>query len=321
MGQSAILLASLLGPNGTRQAGRVNAQGLLLLGRQGATYYVDETDGDDTQANAGGPFSPFATLAAANAVAVAGDTIYIVGTVHVSATVVFSQNNLQVIGLNAPSNNCRARISQTGSTVFSPLVSVTGQGCRFENLGTFHGFADASAQVCWADSGGRNYYENVDFMGGGNATAAAQAGCRSLVLSGSTGENYFKNCGIGLDTVARATNSNATLEMSGASPRNTFDRCRFQMLSSLAGNFHVLVGSGGIDRWAEFIGCRFYNAVNSTGTTITADFSVHASAGGACVLDPTCISYGATKISAAGPVIVGGVVPTAGTSSLGVTAS
>lgn len=324
MTQSALLFTALRGPAGSTSIGAATRQGLLLttyFSRPGATYFVDEANGDDDQARAGGPFSPFETLAAAVAVAVAGDTIFIIGTAHVSETLTISQSNLCIIGLNAPSQNSRARISQTGSTVFTPLVSVTGQGNRFENLATFHGFANASAQVCWSDSGGRNYYKNVQFLGMGHATAAAQAGGRSLVISGGNGENLFEDCSIGLDTILRATNANASLELTGASPRNLFRRCTFQANCSAAGDVHVLVGSGGIDRYLAFEACKFLNFTGGGGTSLTAAFSVHASAGGNVMLDPSCMSIGATKLSAAGPVYVGGAVPTGATTGLGVLAA
>src|SRR6185312_2873556 len=108
-------------------------------------------------------------------------------------------------------------------------VNVTAQGCSFINIATFHGFANASAQICWAEAGGRNYYSNVQFFGMGDATAAAQAGSRSLTVAGN-GENIFVDCTIGLDTVLRATNANASLEFLSGTPRNKFFDCVFQAL-------------------------------------------------------------------------------------------
>jgi hypothetical protein len=264
---------------------------------------------------------PYKTLAEAQVAAVANnnDVVYLMGTVHTTATINWAKNGVSLVGLAAPSDNDRARISASGVTVFSPLVNVTGQGCTFVNLGTFHGFNNASAQVCWNDAGGRNFYSNVQFLGMGNATAAAQAGSRSLTVAGS-GENLFVGCTIGLDTVLRATNANASLELLTGTPRNTFRNCVFQALVSDAADVHVKVGPGGIDRYALFDNCTFMNGVDSTGTAMTAAFSVDAAAGGSVIVQGG-ISIGAGKISAAGPVYVNGAVPTAGTSSIGVHAS
>lgn len=291
-----------------------------LLPFTGNYYFVNEATGAD--GNTGAADQPLATLARAQALATANqnDVVFLTGTVHTTATVNWAKNFVHLIALDAPSTNPRGRISQSGSAVFSPLVNVTAQGCIFANLGTFHGFADASTQVCWTDSGGRNYYYNTAFLGMGNATAAAQAGSRSLLISGSTGENIFDRCIIGLDTVARATNANASLEFTGGSPRNIFRNCNFQMDSALAGNLHFTVGSGGIDRYALFQDCTFFNAINSGGTGISVVATVNASAGGSVLLK-NCTSVGATVYATTGPIYVDGAVPTGNTSGLAVAAT
>lgn len=288
----------------------------------GNVYWVNQSTGSD--GNTGGPSDPFLTLSQAHSQCTAdnNDVVLLTGTVNVTATVSWTKNKTHLIGLTAPSQNNRARISQTGSTVFTPLVNVTAEGCIFRDIATFHGFADASTQICWTAAGGRNSYQNVQFLGGGNATAAAQAGMRSLLISGSTGENIFDSCTIGLDTVVRATNANASLEFTGASPRNKFVSCIFQADVTAAGDTHVTIGSGGIDRWALFKDCMFLNAVNGgpAATAMTAAFSVNASAGGqVLLLNPA--SIGATKISAAGPVYIQAAVPTGATSGLAVAAA
>jgi hypothetical protein len=270
----------------------------------GNYFWVDETRGSD--GNTGGPQDPLATLSQAHSKCLAGnnDVVFLTGTVHTTATLAWSKNNTHLIGLSAPSDNDRSRISQTGSTVFSPLVNVTASGCIFKNIGTFHGFNDASTQICWAEAGGRNYYENVQFLGMGHATAAAQAGSRSLTVGGS-GENLFVGCTIGLDTVVRATNANASLEFITATTRNILRNCIFQADVSDAADTHVTIGLGGIDRYVLFDNCTFLNAEfgGPGATAMTAAFSVHASAGGQ-VLVQGGGSVGAGKISAAGPVYV-----------------
>ena len=287
----------------------------------GNYYWVDQTNGSD--GNTGGPQDPFKTLAQAHSVCTANnnDVVFLVGSVNLTATLTWSKAKTHLIGLIGLSQNNRARISQTGSTVFSPLVSVTAEGCIFRNIGTFHGFNDASTQICWQDSGGRNSYEGVQFLGMGNATAAAQAGSRSLLVTGTTGENRFTNCQIGLDTVTRATNANASLEIAGGSPRNYFASCVFPMLTSLAGNTMVTVGASGMDRWAVFDNCSFINCVDSTATTATNAFSVSGSAGGSVVLN-NCITIGCTNVSASGPVYVNQISAAGGnTTYIGVAAS
>lgn len=279
-----------------------NAQGMLIPANGvGNSWYVSEATGDDD--NTGSAVSPFATLDAAQAAAVAnnGDVVYLIGAVHVSAAVAWAKNGVSLVGVMSPSDNDRARISQTGSTVFSPLVNVTAQGCSFINIGTFHGFANASTQICWNELGGRNYYRNVQFLGMGNATAAAQAGGRSLVIGGS-GENLFEGCTFGLDTITRATAANATLELIAGTPRNIIRDGIFQALVSLATDVHILIGAGGIDRYLLLQNTKFFNAVDSTATAMNAAITANAAAGGSVMLDADCLSIGATAIALAGPV-------------------
>lgn len=299
----------------------LNAQTINQILGIGNQYFVNETTGDDS--NVGSSDSPFATLTAALAAATAnnGDTIYVMGSVHVTATVNWSKSGVSLVGLTAPSGNDRARIASSGATPFSPLVNVTGSGCSFINIGTFHGgFTGATgSQVCWAEAGGRNYYENCQLLGGGDATTAALAGMRSLTVAGS-GENVFNNCSIGLDTIVRATNANASLEFLSGTPRNKFFTCCFQSLVSDVSDVHIKVGVGGIDRYALFDNCSFMNAVESTGSTMSAAITADVSAGGAVVLKD-CVSLGATAIATAGPVYIVGNVPVATTSSIAIKAT
>lgn len=283
---------------------------------QGNVFYVDETNGSD--GNDGGMYTPLATLGQAHTLCTANqnDVVFLIGTAHVSATLTWSKSKTHLIGL-APDlkTQARARISQTGSSVFTPLVSVTASECIFRNIGSFHGFADASTQICWADTGGRNEYTRCLFGGMGNATAAAQAGSRSLTISGN-GENSFTDCQIGLDTVTRST-SNASLGLLAGTPRNHFKGCVFPCLTSSASALWITVGSGGMDRYALFVDCAFINAVESTSTTLTAGIIANASAGGAILLQ-NCISLGATAIATTGPVYGTGNVPVATTSSIAI---
>ena len=141
--------ACLAQSNGVRQSGNVSPGHVACWTTSG----IIQDCGTATQ--------PFATLSKAQTAAVAnnGDVVYLTGTVHLTATLAWAKADVSLIGLNSPSNNARARISATGATAFSPLVNVTGAGCSFINLGTFHGgFTGATgSQVCWNEAGGRNF--------------------------------------------------------------------------------------------------------------------------------------------------------------------
>ena len=299
----------------------LNSQSLAALLAVGNQWFVNETTGADT--NPGDSLQPFATLDAAVNAAVAnnGDIVWLNGSSHRTSTLNWNKNGVSLISMAAPFGNGRGRISVTGSTPFSPLVNVTGGGCSFIGIGSFHGSGSGAtgSQVCWAEPGGRNYYSNCQLLGGGDATTAALAGMRSLTIDGQ-GENLFEECSIGLDTIVRATNANASLEIIGGSARNTLRKCTFQSDCSAAGDVHVLIAANGMDRYLLLDGCSF---LNFGGTALTAAISnAGGSPGGSVILTPSCISVGATKISASGAVYVGQISAAGGgTTGLGVLAS
>lgn len=291
----------------------------------GNTFFVDETFGAD--GNTGGPQDPFATLSQAHTKCTANnnDVVFVTGTIHTAATIAWSKDKTHLIGLASPiQTNSRARISQTGSAVFTPLVNVTAQGCIIQNIGAFHGYADASAQICWTDAGGRNYYDSCSFLGMGNTTAAAQAGGRSLLVSGTTGENTFVNCQIGLDTIASSA-ANASLEFAGGTPRNTFKSCIFPRQTSAATPLMILItGAAAIDRWQWFQDCQFINNIKSTSTQMTVAISMTSASPGGLLMLQRCSSIGSTKwgdTNALANTYVDGGAPAAATSGLAVNPS
>lgn len=297
----------------------------------GNSWFVNETTGSDS--NPGTAQRPFATLTAAQTAAKASnnDIVYLIGSVHLSAPLVWSKAGVSLVGLAAPSDNDRARIStattltQTQWTALGPLVTVTAQGCSFVNLGTFHGYGTGSltaptTPICWAENGGRNFYSNVQFLGGGDTATAAAAAMRSLTIGSD--ENLFSGCTIGLDTITRATNVNASLEFvagtSALPARNTLRQCIFQMLTSLTTDLHCLVTA--LDRYALFERCSFFNAINSGGATNAVAFTIGAGAHGSVLLQ-YCSSVGSTVYATSGTIYVDGAVPTGATSGLAVAAT
>ena len=286
----------------------------------GNQFWVDETLGSD--GNTGGPTDPFKTLTQALAKCQNNnnDVVYLTGTVHVTATVAWNKSRTHLIGL-APQlkSEARARISQTGTTVFTPLVNVTGAECIFQNIGAFHGFADLTNQICWAEAGQRNQYNNCAFLGMANATGgASQTGSRSLTVGGvgGNGENTFTDCIIGLDTITRSA-ANASLEFINGTPRNVFRNCIFPCLTSSASALFVLATASSMDRFQLFDNCAFINDISSTSTTMTVGMTVSASAGGMVLLNNP-ISVGATAIASTGNVYGTGPVPTATTTGIAV---
>lgn len=311
----------------------------------GNVYFVDYVNGND--GNTGAADSPLKTVYVGYAKCVDGnnDVVVIVGDGSTAATQRLSVANAQVadstattgtlvwakdathlVGMTAPAMTAsRARLAPpTGTytaTTFGAdvFVSVTAQGCLFANFSTFVGFSTGSASmVGWSDTGGRNYYSNVQFGGFGDTASAQGTGARALLVSGTTGENTFDGCSVGLDTIAR-TVANANLEFAGGTPRNTFRNCQFPMLAGAAGALSILgTGASCMDRYQVFTRCQFINSMSSGGTAQTVIASLtNASPGGLMLMD-NCTFIGDVNTNwgdtnALANMYVNGGSPTAGT--------
>ena len=156
----------------------------------------------------------------------------------------------------------------------------------------------------------------------GDSASAGDAGSRSVVLSGTTGENTFVGCVFGLDTVARGA-ANASLEFAGGTPRNTFIDCSFPFQTSAATPLGILgTGAACMDRFQEFIRCRFVNNIKSTSTTMTVLGSVTNASPGGGLLFKDCTMIGITDFGdTLGLTVsyVDGGTPTAATTGIAVT--
>jgi hypothetical protein len=225
------------------------------------------------------------------------DTVfYIAGSssISMSSALTWSKNYTHLIGICAPSRvGQRARIFQTATaTGLSPLVTVSATGCIFANLYTFQGVDDATSLINWSVTGGRNYFYNVHFAGGGHATQAIDGGA-SLQLNGAA-ECLFERCTIGVDTIAAATGMAGVL-IDGDAKRCEFLDCRFTMYAGNAGaKFVEVVDSAGFDRYMIFDRCLFIN--DAAATTMTEAFTVPGGMGSAThrliVKDSTFLGIG-----------------------------
>lgn len=257
-------------------------------------YFVDATNGSDGNDGLSLDKS-LATLIAAEAKMVANhhDTLFIVGTSlnRLTAQLLWDKNYTHLIGICAPTGIAqRARIFQLSTLDTSPLMDIQATGCIFKDFYIFQGVDKAASLINVAVSGGRNYFQNVHFAGGGHATMAIN-GCASLKLTGD--ENRFVHCTIGVDTISAATGV-AGLLFSGAgseASRNEFDDCTFQLFAGNKNVFHIEVDNvTAIQRYNIFKRCRFlnYNVGNYSMDTVIEV----ASATGFLMLED-CFSHGA----------------------------
>jgi hypothetical protein len=320
----------------------------------GNWWYVDPANGSD--GNEGNAQFPFATLYMAYAKCRDGmnDVVALVGsstaasasagTARLSTVLAqsvdstatggrlnWAKNSTHLIGVGPPTLNSRCRIATPTATYTAAtfgttgnMVLVSGVGCYFANFTIYGGFSSTgnASQVMWTDTGSRNFYSGVSFLGLNDSTSAGGTASRSVSISGSGGEHTFVNCVFGGDTTVRAA-ANFSLEFIGGSPRNRLYNCIFPTVGSSAGASAITIGADGIDRWLLIQDCSFINATlgGPASTTITDVISNNAATGGVVVVkNSTSIGYTGWAVTAAN-VVIDGAAPTAATSGLAVAVS
>jgi hypothetical protein len=242
-------------------------------------YFVDPANGSDTNSGTS-PAEALAGIEAAEAKTVANQhdvVFYIAGSSgnNLAAALTWDKNYTHLIGIAAPTRVAqRARIFQTSTlTGASPLLNITATGCIFKDFYIFQGVADATSLIDVQVTGGRNYFENVHFAGGGHATQAVNGGA-SLKITGE--ENTFVNCTIGVDTIEAATGMTA-ITFDGSAHRNTFENCLIQLYIGNAGAILVeLIDSTSVDRWTNFNNCTFFSNSTNKATTMSSAFVIPA---------------------------------------------
>ncbi len=293
----------------------------------GTAFYVDPVNGLDGQTGLS-PADAVKTIYAAYAKCTAGknDVVYLIGdgsttgTARLSianaqittpaattGTLTWAKNATHLVGITASTSvSQRARIAPvttgTRAAIFNSgnMVVVTAQGCLFQNFSVFNGFATGDTnQIAWTDSGGRNAYVNVNLQGKGDAASAADTGSRSLLVTGSVGENTFRGCTIGLDTI-KGVDAATEIEFAGGSPRNRFESCIIEAYAGGTASTWVTIGASGIDRYVLFRDCMFTNPVlpasGAAASAMTVGMSINAAAGGT-VQVMSGMYYGAATMS------------------------
>lgn len=271
-----------------------------LAAAGGTVFYVDPANGSD--ANEGtSPERARATILSAynSCTANKNDVVVLIGnngSNTLSAALTWSKNYTHLIGLCAPTMTAqRARIFQLSTlTGASPLLTISASGCVFSNFYIFQGVNDATSLINVSVTGGRNYFENIHFAGGGHAAQAIDGGA-SLLLNGAE-ENTFVNCTIGVDTIDAATGMMGIL-FDGEAHRNVFRNCVVRLRAGNAGaGFVEVVDATGIDRDTLFDNCTF---LNNSATSLTSGFVIPAGMGAPRkLLLKDCMVLGTSKLDA-----------------------
>lgn len=236
---------------------------LVTTVTQGNKWYVKPYSGSDNNTGTS-PSTAFKTLIKAQAAATANqnDIVYLMAesntasktTDYQTTGLVWAKDGVHLIGVNGGSMiGSRSRIAQLASVKdIINLFTVSANNCSIANLEVYQGVASGTALAPKAVvvSGARNVFTNCQLSGIGDASADV-AGARSLSITG--GENTFKDCFIGLDTVVKGT-AEASVDI-GAVPRTVFDGCMFSTWTSNTAFKFVIATS--IDRFVIFKNCTF----------------------------------------------------------------
>ncbi len=237
----------------------------LPIGPYSNVYFVDPASGNDA-AKGTSRKRPLKTLTEAYDRCVSGqnDVVALIANtsgVTLSAPLVWAKHYTHLVGLCAPVRTAqRARIFAASDLDDAVFITVSGTGCIFKDLYIFHGPDEATALGNVLVTGGRCYFENVHFAGGGHASNAID-GCYSLGLSGGDGEHLFKNCTFGLTSMGAATGVRCVALLGGYTPRVVFEDCTFALHATDAGATIVEDDSGGasIIEYMLFKDCLFFN--------------------------------------------------------------
>lgn len=236
----------------------------IPVGPHSQVYLVDPANGSDSNPGTSVK-APLASVAAAYAKCTTNqnDCVVMIGgptADNPTAAITWSKSYTHLIGLSGdlPGMGQRCRIVNHADNDLAVLFTLSGSGCIVKNIQFFDGKNSAADGACVLVSGSRNHFQNVFVAGMGDATAlgpATRAGSYSLKVSGS--ENFFENCTIGVDTVARSA---ANSELIVAGERNYFKGCTVRSQSTTAGKFLVTVdNSAGDLRDTIFEDCLFFN--------------------------------------------------------------
>lgn len=273
-------------PNGVSSFGvPVFGSGNLIT--QGNFYFVKPSSGDDGN-DGKSPTTAVKTVSHALSLCTAGqnDTVFLFAesntaastTDYQSSALAWNKDLTHLIGVCAPSAvSQRARIANTASSNLATVMTISANGCRFENIQILNGDDNASALMACTITGDRNYFLNVHFAGcAGGTTQANTANAGDVKIDGGD-ENVFERCTFGVDTISRGANCVGNILFDGAATRTQFVDCLFQEYLLAAGCPHVTIAdTTAIDRWQIFKNCLFVSESTNKTIDMTEVFDIPA---------------------------------------------
>lgn len=266
----------------------------------------------------------FTSLAAAysNLTSGSGDTLYVCpGSYAISAAFTWAKHYTNLIGLGAPNQvNTRARFVATAAAL-SPMITWSANGCIVKDvMFSQEGSHATTAAINMYLTGARNYFEGMTLRNLG-ALAVVDNSCRALKLGSSDGENYFRKCTIGTDTVDGVTATNYVMEFeaSTGNQRTVFDECFILGNGSANSAFILATGANCINgSWVMFKRCLFSNPMAGDYDQMTQGFAITSASNGLLYF-MDCLVYGAATLETSNSgCIIGRNAYAAATSDSGV---
>lgn len=237
----------------------------------GKVYFVDAVDGSDDN-DGKTPYTAKKTIQKAYDLTVANqdDTVVLLpGTSFANLTANLAIDNAytHIVGLPAPTfMNQRGRIGHSAN--FTPMITMSADGCSLRNLYISHGRGSATNLNLLSLTGSRCYFENVHFAGAQHATEGNEANYKLINITGSY-EHYFKNCTFGTCTTLRSA-ANSLLYFGADSGRCKFEKCLFLSLIDDATAVFVNLGANNsLTEFCWFDSCQFVSLSVNGGTAMT----------------------------------------------------
>jgi hypothetical protein len=291
---------------------------------QGNVFFLDPTNGNDGNKGTS-PTEAFKTLATAydSMTANQNDILYyMAGSTALtlpdgtSAPFSWSKNRTHFIGVCAPTQiGQRARIFNTVGTYNDPMISITGDGCHWENIYACNDIADSGALTTVYVTGDYGSMTNCQFVGGANASSAVDANA-SLYSNGSANYTY-RNCTFGAQSIEQGTGANVIKFGATAGGQNYFENCIIHMWSGhLSAALVECLANNSTDRWAMFDRCKFL----VWGTTGMDSAFVIPAAGNGTIHLVDCYGFGFTTWDASnrGSVLYGNMGTPTGVDGSGI---
>jgi hypothetical protein len=217
-----------------------------------------------------------------------------------AAALTWDKTNCHILGMDpAPmAGYSRSRFSHAGYTMAN-FMTVSGDCNKFKNLRWMHGASTGGASdvTLMTISGHGNVFENIGFAGPNDATQAASANYKSIVITGS--QNHFKNCIFGSVNDVDRSAANTILSFGAACGAwNIFENCVFRSRSgggqATAYFINDAVTDTVVDYTAIFLNCQFIHA----GTALTLAIAKGANTSRWLYFDNRCSFSNVTDVVA-----------------------